>query len=272
MRAAIIRASFAASREQYRNSHMSSPDASREQYDSLWRDLWANCHAGGPMARTRYRLAMRWLDFGRASRARVLDVGAGNGAFMAQALRRAPQLDIYGAEFSQAAIDIAHPSIRPRLALCDLQSQQALPWGGDFKLITCMEVLEHLPDDRLALQNIARAISPGGSLFITVPAWEKNWGPQDVTAGHVRRYEPTAMRALIQSAGLRIKRLSCWGGMFTWMYLRAGDLIGPEKVMSVNPSKGLAGIAAESIYQVLRLDSLFSIGRGPQLLALATKE
>lgn len=250
---------------------MSSPDASREQYDALWRDLWANCHAGGPMARTRYRLALQWLNLKPGARARVLDVGAGNGAFMAQALRRFPELDIYGAEFSQAAIDIAHPGIRPRLARCDLQSRQDLPWGGGFQVITCMEVLEHLPDDRLALQNMAGALSPGGNLFISVPAWEKKWGPQDVTAGHVRRYEPAVMRARIEAAGLRVRRLECWGGIFTWMYLRAGDMIGPERVMSVSPT-GIAGVAAQAIYQVLRLDSLFTVGRGPQLLALAARD
>src|SRR4051794_32451450 len=100
---------------------MSSSHSSREQYDALWRDLWANCHAGGPMARTRYRLAIQWLNLMPGTVGRALDVGAGNGAFIAQALRRSPGLEIYGAEFSQAAIDIAHPSIQPRLALCDLQ-------------------------------------------------------------------------------------------------------------------------------------------------------
>src|SRR6185312_5996136 len=98
----------------------------RDQYDTLWRDLWANTHAGGPMARTRYRLALDWLQLAASSHERVLDVGAGNGAFLAQALRAAPGLQIFGAEFSQAAIDLAHPSIRDRLANCDLQSSRPL--------------------------------------------------------------------------------------------------------------------------------------------------
>ncbi len=32
---------------------MSDSAAYRERYDTLWRDLWANTHAGGPMARAR---------------------------------------------------------------------------------------------------------------------------------------------------------------------------------------------------------------------------
>ena len=43
---------------------MPDQEAYRDQYERLWRDLWANTHAGGPMARTRYRLALRWLALG----------------------------------------------------------------------------------------------------------------------------------------------------------------------------------------------------------------
>lgn len=249
---------------------MSTSAASREQYDRLWSELWANTHAGGPLARTRYRLALDCLQFDAASTERALDVGAGNGAFMAEALKRSPALGIYGVEFSQAAIDLAHPDIRGRLARCDLQGEDPLPWGGAFEVITCMEVLEHLPDDMLALRHVARALAPGGRLFISVPAWEAKWGPQDVSAGHVRRYEPDVLRLRIESVGLRLLRLRCWGGPLTWLYQRATDLVGPERVMSVRPT-GAAGFAASAIYSVLRLDDFLSFRRGPQLLALAAR-
>jgi 2-polyprenyl-3-methyl-5-hydroxy-6-metoxy-1,4-benzoquinol methylase len=251
-------------------ARMSSSHASREQYDALWRDLWANTHAGGPMARTRYRHALRWLGILPASTQRFLDVGAGNGAFMSVALQRAPSLQAYGAEFSQAAIDISHPAIRGRLARCDLQGAADLPWGGQFALVACMEVLEHLPDDVLALRHIAAALAPGGRLFISVPAWQSKWGPQDVTAGHVRRYDPEVLRERVTNSGLQVVQMQCWGGPLSWCYLRAADLIGPEKVMRVRPS-GAAGLAASTIYHCLKLDDLWPSGHGEQLLLLASK-
>ena len=249
---------------------MPDQEAYREQYERLWRDLWANTHAGGPMARTRYRLALRWLALGSESSERMLDVGAGNGAFMVEVAKRTPRLEIYGAEYSQAAIDLASPRLKDRLARCDLQGDQPLPWGGRFQVITCMEVLEHLPDDELALGHIANALSPGGRLFVSVPAWQAKWGPQDVAAGHVRRYEPNVLSERMTRAGLSVRRMKCWGGPLAWMYLRAADVIGPEKVMSVRPS-GFAGLAATTIYQLLKLDDALSPGGGQQLLALAEK-
>lgn len=249
---------------------MTSTDSSREQYDALWRDLWANTHAGGPMARTRYRQALEWLHIQPGSRQRLLDVGAGNGAFMAEALKQAPGLDIHGAEFSEAAISLAHPSIAARLARCDLQGAAPLPWGGDFELLTCMEVLEHLPDDICALGQISAALRPNARVFISVPAWQTQWGPQDVTAGHVRRYAPEELRSKVENAGLKVLKTRCWGGLFAWTYLRAADLVGPEKVMSIRPT-GLAGLAASCVYHLLKFDDLLSFPRGPQLLLLAEK-
>ncbi len=251
--------------------HAQQSSQSREQYDDLWRDLWANTLAGGPMTRNRYRLALRWLDLAPDSHDRMLDVGAGTGAFMAQALKRAPALALFGAEFSQAAIQLAHPAVRERIAPCDLQATHALPWGGNFHTVTCMEVLEHLPDDALALAHIANALAPGGRLLVTVPAWEARWGPQDVAARHVRRYEPEVLRERLEQAGLKVARVRCWGGPFAHLYLRTADLLKPENVMKVRPT-GFAGVMATTIYQFLKLDDYWPGERGEQLIALAVKE
>lgn len=240
-------------------------------YDDLWSGVWANAHAGGPMARTRYRLATRWLKLHSASQDRILDVGAGNGAFMGTALRLAPQLEIYGAEYSQNAIEQAHPQLRPRLSHCNLQDESAvLPWGGNFRILTCMEVLEHLPDDVLAIRQMREALAPEGLLFISVPAWASQWGPQDEVAGHVRRYEPEVLRERLRSSGFETLQMACWGGLICRLYLKLTDLIGPNKTMRIRP-KGPAGLAASAIYQLLKLDDLLAFPHGPELLVLARK-
>jgi 2-polyprenyl-3-methyl-5-hydroxy-6-metoxy-1,4-benzoquinol methylase len=211
------------------------------------------------------------LQLKRDSNHRVLDVGAGNGAFMALALDCSPQLQIFGAEYSQSAIDQAPPAVRARLSRCNLQDHAAvLPWGGNFQLLTCMEVLEHLPDDLLAIRQMAQALVPGGHLFVSVPGWPAQWGPQDDIAGHVRRYEPQIIQERLQQAGFEIVHMKCWGGIICRLYLTLTDLIGPGKTMAIRPT-GIAGLAAATIYQMMKLDDLLSFGRGPQLLVLARK-
>ena len=241
-----------------------------EEYDQLWRHLWANTHSGGPMARTRYRLALRWLKLRSDSRERILDVGAGNGAFMVTLLRRHPAIDVFGAELSDAAIGLAPPQLQARIAKCDLQGDAHLPWGGKFNLITCMEVLEHLPDDYLAMGKIASALEPGGQLLISVPAWKDQWGPQDVAAGHVRRYEPEDMEQLLEKSGLHLLRISCWGGLVARSYLKAADVVGPQRVMSIQLT-GFARLAATLVYNLLKIDDVIAAARGPQMLVLAQR-
>ncbi len=40
-----------------------------------------------------------------------------------------------------------------------------------FDLITCVSVLEHVPDDTTALKKMWEMLAPGGRLLLTVPAW-----------------------------------------------------------------------------------------------------
>jgi 2-polyprenyl-3-methyl-5-hydroxy-6-metoxy-1,4-benzoquinol methylase len=250
---------------------MSAPLGSREQYDQLWSKQWANLHAGGPLARTRYRLALKFLRIGATTTGRMLDVGAGNGAFLNLVGLRAPKLELFGAEFSQNAIDLAPPPVRKRLARCDLQGQEPLPWGGGFDLMSCMEVLEHLKDDALAMRHVAAALAPGGTLLVSVPSWQRKWCASDVAAGHVRRYEPDQLRAVIEGAGLVIDRFRGWGGPLTWGYLQAANRIGPDRVMSISPT-GFAGFAANAVYHVVKLDDVLStLSSGEQWFVTARK-
>ena len=47
-----------------------------------------------------------------------------------------------------------------------------LPFPDDtFDRIIASEVLEHVPDDQAALDELFRVLKPGGTLAVTVPAW-----------------------------------------------------------------------------------------------------
>ena len=60
--------------------------------------------------------------------------------------------------------------------------------AGSFDLITLLDVLEHIDDDRGALRELRRVARPGGLLLVTVPAYPQLWSSHDELNRHCRRY------------------------------------------------------------------------------------
>jgi SAM-dependent methyltransferase len=57
-----------------------------------------------------------------------------------------------------------------------------------FDLVTCLDVVEHTPDDRRTLGELRRVTRPGGVLLLTVPAHPTLWSAHDEANQHYRRY------------------------------------------------------------------------------------
>jgi SAM-dependent methyltransferase len=88
---------------------------------------------------------------------------------------------------------------------CLLDIQQLGLKSGSVRTIVCSEVLEHVPDDRLAVTELTRVLAPGGLLVITVPLHRYYWASDDETVGHLRRYDPAALSKQLGQAGLHVE-------------------------------------------------------------------
>ncbi len=62
-----------------------------------------------------------------------------------------------------------------------------------FDVVSAFEVLEHIEDDKAALDAWVQRVRPGGTLLISTPAYQRRYGVQDELVGHYRRYDPPAM-------------------------------------------------------------------------------
>lgn len=71
----------------------------------------------------------------------------------------------------------------------------------------CLNVLEHIPDDRRALHHLQAILPPGGALALLVPAHPILFNSIDRAVGHVRRYRKTEIAEKVQQAGLAVERL-----------------------------------------------------------------
>ena len=69
-------------------------------------------------------------------------------------------------------------------------------------------MIEHIEDDVSAVRGLARVLAPEGVLVITVPAGQWLWSRHDERNGHYRRYDRRRLRALLEGAGLRVRRMT----------------------------------------------------------------
>src|ERR1700693_4724711 len=82
------------------------------------------------------------------------------------------------------------------------------------------EVLEHVPDDRAGLAEVARVLEPAGLLALSVPANPARYGPSDEWGGHVRRDSREAVVEAGEAGGFRVLRCKAWGFPVSGLYHR----------------------------------------------------
>ena len=80
-----------------------------------------------------------------------------------------------------------------------------IPLGDNiFEVVCAFDVIEHIKDDRKAVEELLRVCKPGGLLFLAVPAFNSIRGNHDVINGHYRRYTRSGIKALLDQQSVTI--------------------------------------------------------------------
>lgn len=151
---------------------------------------------------------------------RLLDLGCGFGRHAFEALRRGARVvacDMAVPELA-ATIDTfesmqASGEAPPDLLACAVNGDATrLPFAeSSFDRIIASEVMEHVPDDLAALDELTRVLRPGGTMAVTIPAWlpekvcwalSEEYHAPFVDGGHLRIYTEGELRRKMQGAGL----------------------------------------------------------------------
>ena len=166
---------------------------------------------------------MLTVDFDRLGvrpGARLLDLGSGPGRHAFEAYRRGANVvcadllhdDLLRALATLTAMDEAGEAPAVASYGAARADAQALPFpDASFDHVIASEVMEHIPDDRCAMREVARVLRPGGTAAVTVPRWLPErvcWALSDRyhdrPGGHVRIYHGHELRDRLREAGLRV--------------------------------------------------------------------
>lgn len=136
--------------------------------------------------------------------ARLLEIGCGTGHNLAM-LGRFGALE--ACEMDAGARDLSTARLGKQVGASFLPDLKAYP-ADHFDVIALLDVLEHVPEDRPALEAIVGRLKPGGALLLTVPANPWMWSAHDVAHHHHRRYTRRGLVRLARDTGYEIELLS----------------------------------------------------------------
>jgi SAM-dependent methyltransferase len=138
---------------------------------------------------------------------RILDAACGNGRYTKFLLREADDdAMITGFDFSQRMLHRARRRLQTDRATLLAADITRLPYAdGAFDAILCGWVLEHLPDPRPGLKELARVLEPGGKLLLM--ATEDTWlGAVCSRLWYCRTYNRKDLRKVCAEYGLLWRR------------------------------------------------------------------
>ncbi|WP_321496012.1 class I SAM-dependent methyltransferase [uncultured Desulfobacter sp.] len=150
---------------------------------------------------------------------RILDIGCGEGRHTVRACQESGTVCI-GADFGFGNLVATKNKLEFHESLNDLSCRNwalsamditALPFeDNSFDVVICSEVLEHIPDDNKAINELVRIVRPGKILAVSVPrawpewiCWQLSDEYYDTDMGHVRIYSKKQIIEKIEDKGTR---------------------------------------------------------------------
>lgn len=133
-----------------------------------------------------------------------------------------------------------------------------------FETVVCLNVLEHIERDDVALREMRRVLVPGGRLALLVPAHASIHGAFDDAVGHYRRYGKRQLRRLLEASGFIVDRLHFFNMLAVLPWWVNGRLLRRDYLPSGQTS------LADRLVPLLRYERLIGPPFGISLIALAT--
>lgn len=133
-----------------------------------------------------------------------LEIGCGTGFVISAISKRFPEARLLGSEYLEEGLVYARQRV-PSAEFTQMDARH-IPHESELDVIGVFDVLEHVEEDEVVLQQIFKALNPSGIVFITVPQHRWMWSAVDEYACHVRRYRANELHEKVCRAGFEIIR------------------------------------------------------------------
>jgi glycosyltransferase involved in cell wall biosynthesis len=153
---------------------------------------------------------------------RVLEIGSGVGNLSRRLLPRTRYVasDV-NPLYLQTLSNLADNRPYMSASYCDVTDLSSFPANAEgYDTVICINVIEHVADDRAALTNIMSVLSDQGRAIVLVPSGPWNFGTLDQVLGHQRRYTRESLSQLAEDCGFEIRQLVEFNrvGTLAWFF------------------------------------------------------
>lgn len=138
----------------------------------------------------------------------LLDAGCGTGGFLRRAAGWFPELRCSGVDLYEVACDLARDRGTPRVVRASVTDLPVR--SGCTMAVTSLDVLQHIPLQERAVEEMFRVLEPGGIAVVNAPAYEWLWSYHDVSTHTERRYTRPRLLKLLAGAGFLPLSATYW--------------------------------------------------------------
>jgi 2-polyprenyl-3-methyl-5-hydroxy-6-metoxy-1,4-benzoquinol methylase len=132
---------------------------------------------------------------------KIIEIGAGTGNIARMLSNEGYDLSI--GEIHPNGIEYALKNNDKNLLIYQFDIMHN-PFKNHFDVVGLFDVLEHIEDDKLAINNISKMLKRGGKIILTVPAHMWLWCEEDDISNHFKRYELDNLKELLKDEGFSI--------------------------------------------------------------------
>ena len=173
---------------------------------------------------------------------RVLDAGCGM-AYGSAMLAEVGAQEVVGVDRSEPVLEAARARVGGSVRL-EHADVNALPFeDGEFGLVVCFEVIEHVEEPLAVLDELRRVLAPDGLLAISSPNRRRSQGNNP---HHVYEFEPEELRRELCARWEKVRMLRQHDVVGALVYAPADAGLGPFEL----EARSTAELGEEEVYTI----------------------